>query len=148
MLVLFATQTGNAKTIAEKAVEQLDEAGFKSAETDLAEYALEDLKNEQDVLVIASTWGEGEPPDECIDFYEDITSRDPLGLSNLRFAVLALGDSSYENFCQHGKDLDHHLERHGGKRLIDCVECDLDEEEQLPEWVNKLVSVLRNNSAS
>ncbi|MEM9444979.1 MAG: flavodoxin domain-containing protein [Verrucomicrobiota bacterium] len=143
--VLYASQMGAAAELGGRAADDLTEAGIETTDVDLSDYNLENLKSEQDVLIIASTWGEGEPPDDCLDFYEALTSQDPLGLSDLRFATFALGDSSYEHFCKHGKDLDEHFERHGGRRMIERVDCDMDEQEQYPIWIEKVIKILKSN---
>lgn len=146
--VLYATETGNAEGIAETAVSDLKDRGFEAEEFNLGDYAFETLKEEQDVLVIASTWGDGDPPEEAIDFYESFTQAEPLGLCEVRFAVFALGDSAYEHFCKHGKELDEHFARHGAARLFERVDCDLDEDEQYPFWMEKVIALLEREPAA
>lgn len=140
--ILFATQTGTAEEIADRAVEDLTEAGFAASSKNVCDYQIDQLKDESRVLVVASTWGEGEPPDDCEDFYEAFVKGDALDLSHVRFAVFALGDTAYDDFCQHGKELDEAFERHGATRLHARVDCDLDQDERYPDWIAELKGLL------
>jgi len=98
--------------------------------------------------MIASTWGEGEPPDDCEEFHEAFVKGDTLDLSHLRYAVLALGDTAYDDFCQFGKDLDEAFARHGATRLKDRLDCDLDQDERYPDWIAELKSLLADQPAT
>ena len=110
--VLFATQTGTAEEFADKAVEDLAEAGHAAKATNLCDYSVDELREQSRVLIIAATWGEGEPPDDCVDFFEAFMEAGDLDLSHQQFAVLALGDTAYDDFCKHGKDYDETLEKY------------------------------------
>lgn len=140
--ILFATQTGTAEELADRAVEDLTEAGFTARSHNLCDYQADQLQHESRVLVIASTWGEGEPPDDCEDFYEAFVKGEAFNLSRLRFAVLALGDTAYDDFCQFGKDLDEAFQRHGATRLCARLDCDLDQDERYPDWIEGLKTLL------
>ncbi|MEM6822973.1 MAG: flavodoxin domain-containing protein [Verrucomicrobiota bacterium] len=144
--VLYASQMGAAKELAGRAADDLTEAGIEAYDFDMGEYSTEKLKNDQRVLVIASTWGDGEPPDDCEEFFEAFTDAEGLDLSHITFAVMALGDSSYEHFCKHGKDLDETFEKHGASRLKERVDCDLDEQEKYPDWIREVAVLLGSRS--
>jgi len=109
---------------------------------DIAEYKPRNLAEEQDLLVITSTHGEGDPPQTALTFFEFVESRRAPKLPNLRFAVLALGDSSYERFCEAGKRLDRRFEELGGQRVEDRVDCDVDFEEPAAAWIEDVLGKL------
>lgn len=136
--VLYASQMGAAKELAGRAADDLTAAGVESFDVDLGEYELDQLAEETNVLIIASTWGEGEPPDDAEEFYEAFKDAEGLDLSHISFAVMALGDSSYEHFCGFGKQLDELFAGYGANRLKACVECDLDEQERYPDWIKEM----------
>ncbi|MEO0454872.1 MAG: flavodoxin domain-containing protein [Verrucomicrobiota bacterium] len=146
--VLFATQMGASQELAGRAADDLESAGIEAFDVNMADFSIDDLKSEEDLFVIASTWGDGDPPDECEDFFHALKESAPLHLENVRFCVLALGDTSYEMFCQFGKNLDEELERHGAQRILDRVDCDLDEQEQYPIWIEKIQTLVKNEMAA
>ncbi len=146
--ILFATQMGASQELAGRAADDLENDGIQAAERNMNEYSIDELKNEENVLIIASTWGDGEPPDDCEDFYKALSESPPLNLKDIRFAVLALGDRSYDLFCEFGKNLDEEFERHGAQRLLERVDCDLDEQERYPIWIKQLSECLKNSATS
>ena len=124
--ILYATQSGNAKSIATEFGEQLQQAGFAPKITAVEHYKSAQLKRENILLVITSTHGEGDPPDSAQKFYDFIHSERAPSLSHLRYSVLALGDSSYEEFCKTGTDFDSQFEKLGAVRIADISLCDVD----------------------
>ncbi len=98
--------------------------------------------------MVVSTHGEGDPPDNAISFYEFLHSKRAPQLEELRYAVLSLGDTSYEFFCQTGKDFDKRLQELGGKSLTERVDCDVDFDEPAAAWVNSVLNALNAASAS
>tara|TARA_R110002049_G_scaffold9444_6_gene48057 strand:+ start:3060 stop:4877 length:1818 start_codon:yes stop_codon:yes gene_type:complete len=142
MTVLYGSQTGNGEAIATELAEAARNQGFAVNLTSLAEYKPSQLKREQLVSFVISTHGEGEPPDDAELFHEFLLSAKAPKLEKLKFAVLALGDSSYVNFCQTGREFDERLHALGGTRLAPIVECDVDYEEAAQGWVTELVSQL------
>lgn len=145
--VLFGSQTGNAHGLAKKASKKLEERGFQVTLSSMAEFKPNSLKKVQNLLILVSTHGEGDAPDSAIAFYEFLHSKRAPQLEGLHYSVLALGDTSYEFFCQTGKDFDKRLEELGGKRLTPRVDCDVDFEEPAAEWLNSVVSALSDASA-
>ncbi|MEM1058064.1 MAG: flavodoxin domain-containing protein [Verrucomicrobiota bacterium] len=146
--VLFATQTGTAEELAERSVEELKTAGFEAEAVNLCDYSVDQLREAGTVLVVAATWGEGEPPDDCVDFTEAFTEASDLDLSQQRYAVLALGDTAYDEFCGYGKILDDAFEKHGATRLKAREDCDLDQDERFPAWIGSVIEALKAAPAS
>ncbi|MEW9697601.1 assimilatory sulfite reductase (NADPH) flavoprotein subunit [Paenibacillus sp. SI8] len=146
--VLFGSQTGKAQGLAKKVTKKLEEQGFQVTLSSMADFKPNALKKVQNLLILASTHGEGEPPDNAITFHEFLHSKRAPQLEDLRFSVLSLGDTSYELFCQTGKDFDKRLEELGGKRLSPRVDCDVDFDEPAAEWMNQVVSSLSTASAA
>ena len=142
VLVLYASQTGNAQSIAESLNNNLQQNNYSSELASTLEIKLKQLTEYQYIFVVASTHGEGEPPDDAIDFHESLHSKKAPQLDQVHFAVLGLGDSSYEFFCQTAKDFDKRFEELGAKRLMDCVECDIDYEQAACQWVEHIAEII------
>lgn len=121
---------------------KLEERGFQVTLSAMNSFKPNSLKKVENLLILASTHGEGEPPDNAISFHEFLYSKRAPQLDNLWFSVLSLGDTSYEFFCQTGKDFDQRLEEIGGKRLSPRVDCDLDYDEPAAEWFEQVLSGL------
>ena len=136
--------TGNARECAEKTAMALSKAGFTARVHDLGHYDPRDLLTESTVLLAISTWGEGEPPDDGIAFFDYVKELEETSLRNLRFAVFALGDTSYDNFCQCGRDLDRIFEERGASRLLACVDNDVDFEEALACWHEAVAGAIQD----
>lgn len=144
--VLYGSETGTARLLSERMAEKLDAASFMVTLLALDDFKTSKLKKTGDLLIITATHGEGDPPNNAISFYEFLHSRKAPTLEQLRFSVLSLGDTSYEFFCQTGKDLDKRLEELGGERLYERVDCDLDFDEQANVWMDGVLDVLTHSS--
>jgi len=144
LTVLYGSQTGNGEEIALQLVSRVGAGGFAATAVSLADFKPANLKRESLVTFVISTHGEGEPPDDAELFHEFLLSKKAPELSHLKFWVLALGDSSYVNFCQTGREFDARLAELGAERLSAIVECDLDYEADANSWVDQLVSRLPN----
>ncbi|GEC15047.1 assimilatory sulfite reductase (NADPH) flavoprotein subunit [Nitrobacter winogradskyi] len=142
LTVLFASETGNSKTLAKALVDKAAAQGIQARLADMAEYKTRGLKDEQDLLVITSTHGEGDAPQTAVGFFEFLESRKAPKLPQLRFAVLALGDSTYEKYCEAGKRVDRRLEELGAQRLADRVDCDVDYEDAADAWISTVIADL------
>ncbi|UPT59129.1 assimilatory sulfite reductase (NADPH) flavoprotein subunit [Geobacillus thermoleovorans] len=140
--VLYGSQTGNAQKLAEKAGKALKERGFEAKVLSMLDFKPNELKKVETLLIVVSTHGEGDPPDNAVSFYEFLHSKRAPKLDHLRFSVLALGDTSYEHFCQTGKDFDKRLEELGGTRFYPRVDCDVDYEEAAAKWLDGVLGEL------
>lgn len=141
--LVFGSQTGMAVDAAMEAVKGLGAAGHVVPSVDLAQRKnCEFLRECSVLLVVVSTWGDGEPPDDALPFYESLRKAAPMGLSQLRFSVLALGDSRYDQFCEAGKELERELLRHGAACLSPRVDCDDGYEDYLPVWLEQVLPEL------
>jgi len=140
--ILYGTQTGTAEDLATELHEKLSESGYAAKCENIFEVKAAEMKEWKRVIVVISTWGDGEPPEDGEDFYTDMLSMADGELTGLEFGVLGLGDSGYEHFCKCGVDFDEHLERLGGKRIITRVDCDIDFEKPSEAWMNELVETL------
>ena len=146
--ILYATMTGNARECAERTAAILSKASIPFRVHDLAQYDPRGVLKETTALLPISTWGDGEPPDDGVNFFDYVKSLGPSSLCHLRFAVFALGDTGYEKFCQCGRDLDRMLEERGATRLLDRVDNDIDFEDALADWHDALVAILQNTVAA
>ncbi|MDN3516406.1 assimilatory sulfite reductase (NADPH) flavoprotein subunit [Aquisalimonas lutea] len=135
LTILYGSETGNAEAVAEQAGQQAEARGIPVRVIDMADYKMRELRDEGLLMIVTATHGEGDPPDPAADFYEFLHGRKAPRLEGVRFAVLSLGDSSYEHFCQTGRDLDARLEALGAERLTGRVDCDVDYEEAAEQWI-------------
>ncbi|WP_027329428.1 assimilatory sulfite reductase (NADPH) flavoprotein subunit [Marinimicrobium agarilyticum] len=142
LTVLFGSQTGNAETLAERLTEQARAKGLEVECLDMNDFPVRRLKKEQRLAIISSTHGEGDPPDNALGLHEYLHGRKAPKLPQLQYAVLSLGDSSYEHFCQTGIDFDERLAALGGKRLTKRVDCDVDFDEPADQWITALLDQL------
>ncbi|MCY7946232.1 assimilatory sulfite reductase (NADPH) flavoprotein subunit [Bacillus atrophaeus] len=140
--ILYGSQTGNAQGLAENTGKTLEGRGYQVNVSSMSDFKPNNLKKIKNLLIVVSTHGEGDPPDNALSFHEFLHGRRAPKLEDLRFSVLALGDSSYEFFCQTGKEFDARLEELGGTRLSPRVDCDLDYDEPAAEWVEEVLGGL------
>ena len=142
LTILYGSQTGNTEGVAEQLAQQANNNGIEASVVDMADYKPRQLKNEQYLAVLTSTHGEGEPPDNAIDLYEFLNSKKAPGLKGLQYSVLSLGDSSYEYYCQTGKDFDQRLTELGATAIVPRTDCDVDYDDLAEKWINDLIQAL------
>lgn len=140
--VLFGSQTGTAEGLAKKAAKQLTSHGFAAEAKELDAVTPADLAATGHLLIVTSTYGDGEMPDNAQLLWDALADDDALTLEKTAFSVCALGDSSYPDFCQAGKDLDARLKALGAQRLHPRIDCDLDFEEPFAEWLAGVTEAL------
>ena len=137
--VLSASQTGHAREVADKLHAALAEQGINAKRISAADYKPKTIADEQVLLLVTSTQGEGEPPEEALSLHRLLFGKKAPPLPALRFAVCGLGDSSYPDFCQAGKDFDARLAELGGERLAPRADCDVDYQATAAAWIADLV---------
>lgn len=142
IVVLYGSQTGNSKKVAHLAAARLREHGRETTIFDLNDYPVKQLKSEKIALFFISTQGEGEPPMAAEEFHKWLMGPRAPKLDGLKFAVCGLGDRSYLQFCQTGKDLDAQLEALGATRLVARADCDVDFEAPVEAWLESLLAAL------
>ena len=146
--VLYASQSGTAETLARKLTKELKARGHVASLTSLEGYTPATLAEERHAIVIASTYGEGDPPDAVEPFFQQLCLEHFPRYQNLSFAVLALGDSSYEHFCKFGIDIDNKLAALGATRICDRVDCDVELDETFTNWKSSLLERLETNTSA
>jgi sulfite reductase (NADPH) flavoprotein alpha-component len=142
LTVLYGTDSGNAEGVADAARKAAAKQGFAARLVDMADTAPAEIARAEHLLVITSTWGEGDPPERAAPFYHALMADDAPRFEGVPFAVLALGDSSYVNFCETGRQIDARLEALGGKRIAPRVDCDLDYEAPAAAWTETALKEL------
>lgn len=152
LTILYGSQTGNAKGVASAIQAQAKAHGLPVTLTSMADYKPKQLKKESHLLVVVSTYGEGEPPESAVDLFEQLKKGKIGKLEGLKFAVLGLGDSSYEFFCQTGKDFDDFLSKAGAERIHELASLDVDYQDAASAWgeqaVNAVASTLSAGAAT
>jgi len=138
LTLLWASQTGNAEALAEKFAQQLAAQGWEVNLQSMNDYSVEKLMANKFAVFVTSTFGDGDAPDNGGDFWSQLNSESAPALTDLQFALLALGDSNYDQFCGHGKKLFARLQSLGAKPLVERVDCDTDFEAPASEWFAKL----------
>ena len=146
--VISASQTGNARKVAAELQQRLAAAGVNAVHAAAADYKPKNIAGEQLVLLVTSTQGEGEPPEEALSLYKLLSGKKAPKLSGLKFAVLGLGDSSYPMFCGAGKSFDELLAKLGGERLLERQDCDLEYQAEAAAWLEKIVPLVGSLAAA
>ena len=142
VVVLWASQTGTAEAVAERVAGRLQDTHRSVTHASMADLALADLPAGADLVVITSTFGDGDPPDNGTDLWAELSADSATLPADVRFAVLALGDSHYTDFCGHGRRLDDRLEQLGATRLLPRVDCEPDHDATAAAWLDRLLAVL------
>jgi sulfite reductase (NADPH) flavoprotein alpha-component len=142
LTILYASESGNAETLAIQARKAAARAGFGVKVLDMADAAPADIARAGNLLVIASTWGEGDPPQRAEAFHTALMAPDAPRFDAVRYATLALGDRAYARFCETGRQFDARLAALGAKRIAELVECDLDYKKPAAGWIDGALRAL------
>lgn len=145
--IAYGTESGNSKKLATDFATQAKKNGISTKVVSLDQYRLNDLSKEEYFFTIISTQGEGEPPATAKKFYDHI-HQNGFKLSQLKFGVLALGDTSYPLYCKAGEDVDNQLQKLGGQRVVSLVKCDTDYEKDAASWFAGVLQQLNGNGAA
>tara|TARA_R100001369_G_scaffold84757_4_gene117848 strand:- start:1505 stop:3325 length:1821 start_codon:yes stop_codon:yes gene_type:complete len=140
--ILFGSHTGNSESLAIDLHSKVKDLGIDAVISDMASFKTRELKGIKKLAIIVSTHGLGEPPVQAEDFYRYLHSNKAPNLAHLQFSVLSLGDSSYIDFCQTGKDFDTVLEKLGAQRIVPREDCDVDYAEQAEAWQSTFLSAV------
>ena len=141
LVVLYGTESGNAESLADQTVKLAKKKGFKAVLKNMADCSPSDLAKAENLLVIVSTWGDGDPPEAAEEFHKSLMLEEH-DFSKVKFSVCALGDTSYEQFCETGKQVDARLEKLGGQRVVDRVDCDVDYDDDYSGWQKEVLTTL------
>ncbi|HUR56389.1 MAG TPA: sulfite reductase subunit alpha [Opitutaceae bacterium] len=142
LTILFGSQTGTAETLAKRVAKEAGKRGFAAMVLDMAQTDAARLASEKNVLIITSTYGDGEPPDNAKALHMALGNDAAPSLASVRYSVCGLGDTNYVQFCKSGQDFDTFLEKRGATRVAARVDCDLDYEAAFSTWVNAALSAL------
>ena len=142
LTILFGSQTGTAEGLAKKMAKEAGRRGFAATVLDMAQTDIARLARERNLLVITSTYGDGEPPDNAKALHAALQAAGDRPLTTVRFSVCSLGDTNYARFCQCGKDLDASLERLGATRVTPRTDCDLDYDAPFTAWLDTALNAL------
>lgn len=148
LTILFGTQTGNAESIGEGIVSMAGDYGLNATLLDMDDIEIEALADIERLLVICSTYGEGEMPDNAEILWEALTEDDAPSLENMNFSVLALGDKSYDDYCKAGIDWDERLAELGANRVADRVDCDVDFEDDADKWCIAAMDAIKDTGSA
>jgi sulfite reductase (NADPH) flavoprotein alpha-component len=145
LTILFGSQTGGAEALAKRAAKEAGKRGFAATILDMGQIDAAKLANEKNVLIITSTYGDGEPPDNAKALHAQLAAA-TVSLPTIRYSVCSLGDTNYVQFCKCGKDFDEFLEKLGATRVSPRIDCDLDYETKFTSWLNDALTALSSEA--
>ena len=144
ILILFGSETGNAEELAFEAGSMASNYELQATVKGMDELEIDEVVSSERVLIFCSTWGDGEQPYNAQDLFDGVSELDDDSLSGLHFAVLALGDTAFDLFCESGKEWDNVLEEKGGTRVNDRIDCDTDYEDEAEVWIPATLEIMKN----
>ena len=147
LTVLYGTESGNSEGLAAGMLKKAKKVGFKAVMKNLSDISAKDLSKFENVALVVSTWGDGDPPESAEAFHKEFMEN-AVDLKGVRYSVCALGDTSYDKFCQTGKDFDARFESLGAERVVDRVDCDVDFDEAYAGWESKVFDAFGSGGAA
>jgi len=145
IIIAYGTETGNAEMLAEDAANAASDFNLEGRVCDMEDLSVDDLSSASRVMIVCSTWGEGDQPDNAQDLYDDVCDSADDSMNGVSFAVLALGDTAFELFCESGKEWDRILEEKGGTRIHERIDCDTDYEDFADEWISEALAKFQSH---
>ncbi len=145
IIIAYGTETGNAEMLAEDAANAASDFNLEGRVCDMEDLSVDDFSSASRVMIVCSTWGEGDQPDNAQDLYDDVCDSADDSMNGVSFAVLALGDTAFDLFCESGKEWDRILEEKGGTRIHERIDCDTDYEDFADEWINEALAKFQSN---
>jgi sulfite reductase (NADPH) flavoprotein alpha-component len=143
LMVLYGTETGNSELLSMDICKAAEDAGIEAEAFGMDEIESDDMLSCSRLLIVCSTWGDGEQPDNAMDLFEYTEELGEDALTNMSFSVLALGDTAFDLFCEAGKEWDRVLEEKGATRIAERMDCDVDYEDDAEEWIEEVIGVLQ-----
>ena len=148
VLLLWASQTGNIESLTERYATQLMDSGFEIRTSSMEDYDVGGLAKAQYVLLMTSTFGDGDAPDNGMSFWTTLQAGNAPRLDGVRYAVLAFGDRNYDQFCGHGRNLDERLAEQGALRLLSRADCDTEFQPTADAWLERVVTRIKEEDAA
>ncbi|NOR80045.1 MAG: sulfite reductase subunit alpha [Methyloprofundus sp.] len=146
--ILYGSQTGNSEAVAHDAAQVAKAHGLNPSILGMDEIEADSFVSLEYLLIITSTYGEGEMPDNAQILWEAISSDDSIDLAQMKYSVLALGDTSYDLFCQAGIEWDQRLEKLGAKRLYERIDCDVDFDDAAESWISNTIPLMADGATA
>ncbi len=143
LTVIFGTETGNAEDLADDISDMAKAHGLEAKVINMEDVEVDELSSCGRLIISVSTWGEGEQPDNAQDLYDAVEGSDDGSMSGVNFAVLALGDTAFELFCESGKEWDKIMEQKGGTRVNDRIDCDTDYYDYVEDWIESTLTIMK-----
>ena len=147
ILILYGTETGNSEMLAMDAERLANDLEFDVTVNGMDEITLSDIQDNGNVLIVCSTWGDGEQPDNAIDLYDSVEGSDDGSITGVGFAVLALGDTAFDLFCEAGIQWDNILQQKGGNRINERIDCDVDYEDDAEVWLEDTLNLFKETGS-
>ena len=143
LIVLYGTETGNSELLSMDICKAANDLGMNAKSFGMEEIDSEDMLSYSRLLIVCSTWGDGEQPDNAMDLFEYAEQLGDNDLANMSYSILALGDTAFDLFCEAGKEWDRVLEEKGATRIFDRVDCDVDYEDEAEEWIESVIGKMQ-----
>tara|TARA_B100000767_G_scaffold266756_1_gene284586 strand:- start:350 stop:805 length:456 start_codon:yes stop_codon:yes gene_type:complete len=143
LIVLYGTETGNSELLSMDICKAANDLGMNAKSFGMEEIDSEDMLSYSRLLIVCSTWGDGEQPDNAMDLFEYAEQLGDNDLANMSYSILALGDTAFDLFCEAGKEWDRVLEEKGATRILDRVDCDVDYEDEAEEWIESVIGKMQ-----
>jgi len=144
LIVLYGTETGNSELLSMEICREAKKIGIEAKNFAMDEIESESMMSYSRLIIVCSTWGDGEQPDNAQDLFEYTEGLEHNDLNDMQYSILALGDTAFDLFCEAGKEWDRVLEEKGATRIAERVDCDVDYEDDAEEWIATVLNKFKN----